>query len=75
MTFWYWKPAELQPTTVISVGVPESAMRRYFQDVTVVGQIQPVDSVRSEEVGQSILVCRTPLGSLDGAWANLRSFR
>jgi hypothetical protein len=75
LTFWYWKPAELRPTTVISVGIPESTMRRYFQDVMVVGQIQPVDGVRSEEVGRAILVCRDPLVPLDAAWAELRSFR
>ena len=38
---------------------------RFFADVTRVASVQPVDGMRSEEVGHPILVYRGPLVPLD----------
>lgn len=73
LTFWYWKPAHVEARTVIAVGFDELSMRRLFADVRRVGSIQPVDGVRSEEVGHSVLLCRQPIVSLDDAWPQLRN--
>lgn len=48
-------------------------MRRLYNQVQVVDQIQSVDGVRNEEVGRLILLCRDPITSLDKAWSRLRS--
>jgi hypothetical protein len=74
LTFWYWRPTHLDAQTVVSIGMPEAEMRRFFADVTRVDTVQPVDGVQSEEVGHAILICRQPLESLDDVWSVARRF-
>jgi hypothetical protein len=74
LTFWYWRPAQVNADTFIAVGVDESDARRFFTDVTRVASVQPVDGVRNEEVGRPILLCRGPLVPLDDIWRQARRF-
>jgi hypothetical protein len=74
LTFWYWRPTHLDAQTVVSVGMPEVDMHRFFADVTRVDAVQAVDGVHNEEVGHAILICRQPVESLDDAWSLARRF-
>ncbi|HYM13944.1 MAG TPA: hypothetical protein VEZ14_00085, partial [Dehalococcoidia bacterium] len=75
LTFWYWKPAALDPATVIVVGYDAALLRRYFGQVTQVGTIGNALGVRNEQRGQRIFVCREPRLPFNVLWEGLRSYR
>jgi len=62
VTFWYWKPSHVDAQTVITVGIPESQLRPFFNDVTRVDTVQAVDGVHSEEVAPIAQPAMRPSG-------------
>jgi hypothetical protein len=73
LTYWYWKPARVEASNVITVGFDEPGVRGACGEVTRLATIEAVDRVRNEEVGRPILLCRQPTVPLDDAWPQLRS--
>ena len=73
LTYWYWKPAHVAASNVISVGFDEPRVRGARGEVTRLATIEAVDGVRNEEVGRPILLCRQPTVPLDDLWPQLRS--
>jgi hypothetical protein len=73
LTYWYWKPARVEASNVITVGFDEPGVRGACGEVTRLAPIEAVDGVRNEEVGRPILLCRQPTVPLDDAWPQLRS--
>jgi len=68
MTYWLWRPAHLDASTVIVVGYPADDVRQVFADVEPAGTIAMPDGVGNEEVGKPILIAREPRAPLDRAW-------
>lgn len=74
LTFWYWKPANLDATTLVSVGFNPSDIAFFCGTVTRAGTVVMPDSVVNQEVGTPILICTNLRESVNAAWPSLRSF-
>jgi 4-amino-4-deoxy-L-arabinose transferase-like glycosyltransferase len=74
LTFWYWKPAQLDATTVVTVGFNPGDIAFFCGSVTRAGTVHMPDSVANQEAGTPILVCTHMRESINAAWPSLRSF-
>jgi len=74
LTYWYWKPPQVDAQTAIAIGIPARTLRQWFGEVTQVGTVPNVDGVHTSEAGGPILVCRQPRVPLDAVWPRARNF-
>ena len=74
LTFWYWKPANLDATTLVTVGFNPGDIAFFCGSVTRAGTVNMPDSVANQEAGTPILVCSHLRESLNATWPSLRSF-
>ncbi len=74
LTFWYWKPANLDVTTLVTVGFNPSDIAFFCGTVTRAGTVVMPDAVINQEAGTPILVCSNLRKSINAAWPSLRSF-
>lgn len=74
LTFWYWKPANLDATTLVTVGFNPSDIAFLCGTVTRAGTVVMPDSVINQEAGTPILICAHLRESINAAWSSLRSF-
>ncbi len=74
LTFWYWKPANLDATTLVTVGFNPSDIAFLCGTVTRAGTVVMPDSVINQEAGTPILICAHLRESINAAWPSLRSF-
>ena len=74
LTFWYWKPANLDATTLVTVGFNPSDIAFFCGTVTRAGTVVMPDSVINQEAGTPILICAHLRESINAAWPSLRSF-
>ena len=74
LTYWYWKPARTDATTVVAIGYTLQEMQRYFQTTRQVGTLSNSEGVHNEAWGRAVIVCTNPIESLDAAWPSLRDF-
>ncbi len=74
LTYYYWKPAHVDATTVIALGVPHQELTTLFRDVTQVGTVGNDLGIPNEEFGSPIYLCRGPKVSLDDVWPKLQRF-
>ncbi len=74
LTLWYWKPANLDPSTVVTVGFNPPDIAFFCGTITRAGTVRMPDSVVNQEAGTPILVCTHLRESIDAAWPSLRSF-
>jgi len=74
LTFWYWKPANLEATTLVTVGFNPGDIMFFCGNVTRAGTVNMPDSVANQEAGTPILVCTHLRESINAAWPSLRSF-
>jgi hypothetical protein len=74
LTFWYWKPANLDATTLVTVGFNPGDIMFFCGSVTRAGTVHMPDSVANQEAGTPILVCTHMRESINAAWPSLRSF-
>jgi len=73
LTYYYWAPAHMAPSTVIVLGYPREYLATFFGNVELAGTITNSYGVRNEESGRPIWVCRDPLMPLDQVWPKLKS--
>jgi 4-amino-4-deoxy-L-arabinose transferase-like glycosyltransferase len=73
LTYYYWAPAHMVPSTVIVVGYPRDYLATFFGDVQQAGTVTNSYGVRNEEFGKPIWICRRPLLRLDQAWPRLKA--
>jgi 4-amino-4-deoxy-L-arabinose transferase-like glycosyltransferase len=73
LTYYYWAPAHMTPSTVIVVGYPRQYLATFFGDIQQAGTITNSYNLRNEEFGKPIWICRSPLVPLDQAWPRLKS--
>ena len=74
LSFWYWKPAGLEPTTLVTVGYAPSDLAFLCGSVTQAGTVVIPYSIDNLNQGSPILVCTELRESLDAAWSALRNF-
>jgi len=74
LTFWYWKPANLVATTLVTVGFNPGDIAFFCGTVTRAGTVVMPDSVVNQEAGTPILICTNLRESLNAAWPSLRAF-
>ena len=74
LTFWYWKPANLDATSLVTVGFNPGDIAFFCGTVTRAGTVRMPDSVANQEAGTPILVCTHLRESINAAWPSLRSF-
>ena len=74
LNFWYWKPAHVDATTLVTVGYQPSEIAFLCGTITPAGTVTTPDSIDNLESGAPILVCTNLTESLDAAWPRLRNF-
>jgi 4-amino-4-deoxy-L-arabinose transferase-like glycosyltransferase len=73
LTYYYWAPAQMTPSTVIVVGYPKAYLATLFADVAQVGTVTNSYNLRNEEFGKPIWLCRRPVEPLDRVWPQLKA--
>ena len=73
LTYYYWAPAQMSPSTVIVVGYQRGYLATLFGDIQQAGTITNSYGLRNEEYGKAIWICRSPLVPLDRAWPKLKA--
>jgi hypothetical protein len=74
LSFWYWKPADLDPTTLVTVGYSPSDLSFLCGTVTRAGTVTIPYSLVNLNQGTPILVCTELRESIRAAWPRLRNF-
>ncbi|HEY4845157.1 MAG TPA: glycosyltransferase family 39 protein [Candidatus Dormibacteraeota bacterium] len=73
LTYYYWAPAHMAPSTVIAIGYSKDQLTRFFGDIKQAGTVGNAYGLRNYEFGLPIYVCRNPLMRLDQAWPRLKA--
>ena len=73
LTYYYWAPAHMAPSTVIVVGYPRQKVATLFGDILQAATITNSYGLHNEEYGKAIWVCRSPFQALDQAWPRLKA--
>lgn len=74
LSFWYWKPAGLDPTTLVTVGYAPTDLTFLCGNLTRAGTVVIPYSIDNLNQGSPILICTDLRESLDAAWPALRNF-
>ncbi|HET7380499.1 MAG TPA: hypothetical protein VFJ24_10695, partial [Gaiellales bacterium] len=74
LSFWYWKPAGLNPSILITVGYSPSDLSFLCGSIVQAATVTIPYSVDNLSQGSPILVCTNLRESLDAAWPRLRNF-
>ncbi len=74
LTFWYWKPSGLDPTTLVTVGYAPQDLKFLCGSLTRAGTVMIPYSIDNLNQGAPILVCTDLHEPLDAAWSTLRNF-
>lgn len=74
LSFWYWKPAGLDPTTLVTVGYMPDELTFLCGSLTRAGTVVIAYSIEDLNQGSPILLCTKLRESLDAAWLTLRNF-
>jgi hypothetical protein len=74
LTFWDWKPGNLDPATLVTVGFHPGDIAFLCGTVSRAATVVMPDSVANQEAGTPILICTNLRESLSAAWPSLRSF-
>lgn len=72
LTFYYWAPARMAPTTLIIVGYPADYLRSFFSDLQQVGTVTNGLGIHNEEWGKAIWLVH-PQRPLSQIWPQLKS--
>jgi 4-amino-4-deoxy-L-arabinose transferase-like glycosyltransferase len=74
LSFWFWKPAHLPATALLTVGYQPADLRFLCGTLTRLGAVVIPYSVANQEQGTPILLCTGLRETLDHAWPELRHF-
>lgn len=73
LTYWYWAPPRLDPSTAILVNFTLVEGNALFLDCRQVGTITNQYGIHNDEYGAPILVCSNPRKPLWQAWRSLQT--
>jgi dolichyl-phosphate-mannose-protein mannosyltransferase len=74
LSFWYWKPAGLEPTAIVTVGYSRADLGFLCGTISEAGHVRIPYGVDNLNQGAPILVCTDLRDSLGTAWRRLRNF-
>ena len=76
LSYWYWAPPRMDPTTVVVVGFSLVDGDRLFTDCRQAGTVTNSFGIQNEDYGAPILVCSNPRRPLWRVWvaSNPRRF-
>lgn len=72
LTYWYWAPKGLNPSTVVLVGYNQQFADRYFGSCVQTGTVTNPLGVHNEEYGDTVMVCTDPKEPLWKVWPSLQ---
>ncbi len=75
LSFWYWKPANLDATTLVTVGYHPIDLAFLCGTITRAGTVTIPDAIVNLNQGAPLLVCTNLRESINAAWPALRNFR
>lgn len=75
LSFWYWKPANLDATTLVTVGYNPIDLAFLCGTITRAGAVTIPGAIVNLDQGAPLLVCTNLRESIDAAWPALRNFR
>lgn len=73
LTYWYWAPPRLDPSTAVLVNFSLADGNRLFSDCRQVATITNEYGLHNDEYGAPILVCSNPRKPLWQAWRSLQT--
>lgn len=74
LTYYYWAPAQMSPSTIIVVGYPRDYLASILGgDIEQVGTVTNNFGIHNEEHGKAIWIIRNPRVTLSEAWPQLKS--
>jgi 4-amino-4-deoxy-L-arabinose transferase-like glycosyltransferase len=74
LNFWYWKPAGLEPTTLVTVGYSKSDLAFLCGRIAVARPVTIPYDIENLNQGAPILICTDLREPLSAAWPTLRNF-
>ncbi|GAC1641377.1 MAG: glycosyltransferase family 39 protein [Chloroflexota bacterium] len=74
LSFWYWKPANLTATTLVTVGYSRSDLAFLCGTAVRAGTVTMPYSIVNLEQGAPMLVCSNLRESINAAWPRLKNF-
>ena len=74
LSFWYWKPANLDATTLVTTGYSRRDLAFLCGTATRAGTVRFPDAIVNLEQGAPILVCTHLRESINTAWPRLKNF-
>jgi 4-amino-4-deoxy-L-arabinose transferase-like glycosyltransferase len=74
LNFWYWKPAHLDATTLVTAGYSRRDLAFLCGSVTRARTVTVPYSIVNLEQGAPILVCTNLRESINAAWPRLKNF-
>ncbi|HEX6348588.1 MAG TPA: glycosyltransferase family 39 protein [Candidatus Dormibacteraeota bacterium] len=74
LSFWYWKPAGLEPDTLVTVGYTERDLAFLCGSVKDAGTVAIPYEIENLNQGAPILICTDLREPLSSAWPVLRNF-
>ena len=73
LTYWYWAPHDLNPTSVVLVGFDHAFANRTFAQCDDASVVTNGLGIQNEEYGGLIQVCRQPRQPLFEIWKSLQT--
>jgi 4-amino-4-deoxy-L-arabinose transferase-like glycosyltransferase len=73
LTFWYWAPPRIDPSTVVMIGFDPDTANRYFETCRQAATVTNSLGIQNQEFGGPILVCTNPRRPLWQVWGSLQA--
>lgn len=73
LTYWYWAPRHMDPTTAVLVDYTLDEGERLFKNCQQVGSVTNQYGIHNDDFGDPILVCSDPRRPLWQAWRSLQT--
>lgn len=73
LTYWYWAPTRMNPSTVVMVDFTLDEGNRLFDTCRIAGTVSNSLGLHNNDYGAPILVCSGPRKPLWQAWSSLQT--
>lgn len=73
LSYWYWAPARMDPSTVVMIDFTKEEADRLFADCSQVGTVTNQGEVHGAAYGAPILICSSPRQPLWQLWRSLQT--
>jgi hypothetical protein len=73
LTYWYWAPAGMNPTTAVLINYTPDEGRQLFNECQQVGVVTNQYGIHNGDYGDPILVCTDPRQPLWTKWRSLQT--